>query len=425
MYGASRYGSTIDGGEASGAPFAPPGIPSSEAFGAVAVTGGAVAYYIQTIASVASSSTPVTVPITSAPAPPSAKNTLLMFATRTSNQVFTSATDTKGNTWVKDIDRPAGGGTAAIWRCSSYTTALTTADSVTLAGGLGLGGSDVTIIEVAGLVASPLDQTGIGDNSVTPPSGTVNVVSSTLGQAIEIAVTVMGNDGTAGTFTYSVSGSGGITWNQLPNIANWMGGVAWGMTSSTAAQGANWSFTTSSGNHVAAVIATYKVIGTLQPAGISGGGGFGTPTIANVTGRNLSPSGVASAEAFGSGTVTRGHPQALAPSGIASAQAFGAPTVTLGRDVKPTGIASAQALGKPKVQRHRTGAQIVSPTGVTSAQAFGTPTVTASVVFVGPTGIPGAEAFGLEGIGRPFIIPVATGTAALPLMLVRRSGLRH
>ena len=189
----------------------PSGISSSETFGSTTVSGGATASYIQTLVNTATSGAPVTVTLTSTPSIPSVGNTLLAFIVRSNNQVFTSGTDSKGNTWVQDVVRAPGGATAAIWRCSSYTTALATGDTVTFSGGLSLGIVDIRIIEVAGLIASPLDKTNIADTSINSPTGSISISSGTLTQTNEFDVALVANDGTAGTFTYTVSGSGGIS----------------------------------------------------------------------------------------------------------------------------------------------------------------------------------------------------------------------
>lgn len=447
MYGSRVLGSSPWGGENAFAQgvIAPSGIVSSESFGPTIVSGGATAYYVQTLASAtAGSVAPITVTLTSTPAPPSAGNTLIALVLRSNNQAFSGVTDSKGNTWAEDIHRGAGGGTSAIWRCTSYTSALSAGDNVTFSGGLALGFENIRIVEFTGLVASPLDQTAFGDDSTSAPSGTVSATTSTISQANEIGVTVGSGDGTM--TASSVSGSG-ITWNQLPNIGSWQGGVAWGITSSTGAKRATWTFTTSTSSNNSTVIATYKTKNIILPGGISSLRAVGTPTVIS-GGQTVSPSGIASSGAFGTASVSRG-PVTVPPSGIASAQAFGTPTVARITHVSPTGIASSTAFGTTKVTLgkivHSTGipsaevvgfkkktkvirsraSTVVSPTGITSAGAFGTPTVTTSVVYIFPTGIPSAETFGLGQLGRPVIIPTPTGTGPLPLMLIRRTGIRH
>jgi hypothetical protein len=115
----------------------------------------------------------------------------------------------------------------------------------------------------------------------------------------------------------------------------------------------------------------------------------------------------------------------ITPTGIPSAQAFGTAHVVLKRQfVSPTGIVSAEQVVPPFVQIVRPHVT-VTPTGIASAQAFGTATLTGGTATVHPVGIASSETFGIGGVGNPFIIPNPTGTRPLPLMLVRRSGIRH
>jgi hypothetical protein len=162
----------------------------------------------------------------------------------------------------------------------------------------------------------------------------------------------------------------------------------------------------------------------IGPTGITSAEAVGTPTVLRGP-VALSPSGIPSAEAFG--TARAANIFKVAPTGIASAEAFGRPLIGIHLVLRPTGIPSAQAFGKPRVRRLRTTTAVITPTGITSRQALGTPTVTTGVAFIRPVGIASAEAIGTlgAGLGRPFILPKPTGAAGLPLMLVRRSGLRH
>jgi hypothetical protein len=163
---------------------------------------------------------------------------------------------------------------------------------------------------------------------------------------------------------------------------------------------------------------------SITPTGIASTQAFGASTV-TVIGptQTVTPTGIGSAQAFGAATVIPGV--VVSPTGIASAEAFGTSTVTISQPLLPTGIPSGEAFGtKIKVQRQRSTTAILT-TGIPSAEAAGTPTVTVGATYVYPVGIPSAETFGLGQLGRPFILPAPTGTGPLPLMLVRRSGLRH
>lgn len=166
------------------------------------------------------------------------------------------------------------------------------------------------------------------------------------------------------------------------------------------------------------------------PVGIASGEALGTPTVV-VHGlpQTIAPTGIASGAVFGA-TVVHGPAQTIAPTAIASSQALGALVVRRILVIRPSGIPSGEAFGRkkphlPTLQRLRTTTATIRPAGIPSAQAVGTPTVSPGRVVIVPVGIQSAESFGLSGFGRPFIIPKPTGTGPLPLMLIRRSGLRH
>lgn len=411
--GSGKFGVTVYGGAdtvASGL-IAPPGIGSSELWGTPSLTGGIPTP--QVIADVGATVTnSLALPVTKAPKAPGAGSTLLLFVTNRLNQSFTSCTDTKGNTWVQDIERSPGGCTCAIWRCSSYTTQLTTSDTITISG-TGLSSScNGKVVEFYNLLttSSPLDHTNFGDGS--------SVSLGTQAQADEIIVSVTGADGPSGSYTYTPSSG----WNLIPNnpgVTNWMGGVAFTFDPTTGSETVSWSATPTL---TETLIASYKgasVPQTVSPSGIASAEAFGSLLVEQA--QTVSPSGIPSAQAFGTANIISDF---ITPTGIPSAQAFGTAKVILGKLIHPTGIPTSEGWGRPKVQRGRA-QEVISPVGIVSAQAFGTPTLSTGPVSILPVGIPGAEAFGLEGIGHPIIVPVASGTGMLPFMLVRRSGLRH
>jgi hypothetical protein len=156
--------------------------------------------------------------------------------------------------------------------------------------------------------------------------------------------------------------------------------------------------------------------------GVASAEAFGAPTV--TTGAvSIAPSGIGSAQTFGAARIAAVRYVLL--GGIASGEAFGAPLAAIHLNLRPAGIASGQAFGQPRVRRKRTTTAVITPTGIVSRQAVGTPTLGRGAVTIAPVGIASAEAVGFGGIGRPVILPKVTGAANLPLMLVRRAGLRH
>lgn len=164
-----------------------------------------------------------------------------------------------------------------------------------------------------------------------------------------------------------------------------------------------------------------RVYGPTQKIILGGGGGIAYGARAYGGGGGGGPAGsggIPSREAFGTPTVIPPR-QTIAPAGIPSGQAFGLDHIVSIDHILPTGIPSREAFGTPLLTR-RAFVNLV-PAGIASAQAMGTPTVRPAAVTIRPVGIVSAELVGRAS----FIIPGTTGARSLPLMIIRRSGLRH
>lgn len=163
----------------------------------------------------------------------------------------TGVSDSKSNSYAKDVQENTGGPVASIYR-AHITTPLTTSDTVTVAAP-SEGNLNLVLIMLSGLTNNTLDKTATTSGSST--TLTVGLSSNTT-VASEIAVSVLAEGGSPPS-NFSVAPSTGWT-NQTAGITpNLELGVATEVLSVVGEPSCTWTPSTT-GNSMAAMVATYS-----------------------------------------------------------------------------------------------------------------------------------------------------------------------
>jgi hypothetical protein len=304
-----------------------------------------------------------------------AGDTLVLFFCSDSADALNTFTisDTKLNTWTKDVYIAANGIMLLVASTRMDVGTLTTADTVTVAtSGIGW---DVAVVwgeELSGLAtASAVDKTATnsGAGATSQPTGTTAATTNAQEIAVAFAAIKLNSALTKdAAYTAFTTGSKGVT-APGPPIGRIAGFPTYKILAATGTQSA--TYTSASAAFVAAIV-TYKAAApVLAVTGIASGEAFGSGDKVIRVARAV---GITTGEAFGSADRLA---RVLGLVGVQGGEAFGQ-IDSLTRVISPAGIATAETFGSASAVR------LLAPSAIAPAEAWGNPLVFAvAPAFVG------------------------------------------